>query len=69
VIVIFAVTNLRGVRYGAWLVNVLTVGKLLPLLVFIFVGLFFVDGRSYSFFAFPEVGSLGKASLVLIWLC
>lgn len=67
VIVVFAATNLRGVRYGAWLVNVLTVGKLLPLLVFIFVGLFFVDGRSYSLFAFPEVGSLGKASLVLIF--
>jgi amino acid transporter len=61
------VPNFLGVRYGAWVVNLLTVGKLLPLLLFIFVGLFFVDGRSYSFSVLPSAGSLGKASLVLFF--
>ena len=66
-IVVLAATNLLGVRYGAWVVNLLTVGKLLPLLMFISVGLFFLDGRSYSFVAFPAAGSLGRASLILLF--
>ena len=31
--------NVRGIRQSAWLVNALTIGKLLPLALFIIVGL------------------------------
>lgn len=35
--------NVRGIRQSAWVVNALTVGKLLPLFAFILVGLFFLQ--------------------------
>src|SRR5438132_12624567 len=35
--------NVRGIRQSAWLVNALTIGKLLPLALFIGVGLFFIE--------------------------
>jgi APA family basic amino acid/polyamine antiporter len=34
--------NVRGIRQSAWVVNALTVGKLVPLFVFIMVGVFFL---------------------------
>ncbi len=39
---VLAAVNVRGVRQAAWVVNFFTVGKLLPLLVFIGVGVFFI---------------------------
>jgi basic amino acid/polyamine antiporter, APA family len=43
--IIAAITliNIRGIRQSSFVLNVLTAGKLLPLLVFIVAGLFFVD--------------------------
>jgi amino acid transporter len=35
--------NVRGIRQTSWLVNVLTIGKLLPLAVFVAVGVFWID--------------------------
>ncbi len=35
--------NVRGIRQSAWVVNALTIGKLLPLALFIVVGLFFIE--------------------------
>ena len=40
-----AAINVRGVRQAAWVVDFLTIGKLLPLIVFIGVGIFFVRPR------------------------
>lgn len=59
--------NLVGVRYGSWTVNVLTVVKIIPLLLFVVVGLFFVDGDRYRIFTIPEIGPLRQASLALIF--
>jgi amino acid transporter len=38
-----AFINVRGVRLSAWLINGLTIGKLVPLAIFGLVGLFFVN--------------------------
>src|SRR3954463_16758461 len=38
--------NVRGIRQSAWLVNALTVGKLLPLAIFILVGLRYVNAAA-----------------------
>jgi len=66
-IVILAAVNFAGVRYGAWAINLLTIGKLVPLLIFIAVGLFWLDRGSYSF-RLPASGTaLRSASLVLIF--
>lgn len=42
-IAVLAAVNVRGIRQTAWVVDALTVGKLVPLGVFILVGLPFVD--------------------------
>src|SRR4249920_1280394 len=39
----FAWINVRGIKQASWAVNVLTVGKLVPLAVFIAVGLAFIQ--------------------------
>jgi basic amino acid/polyamine antiporter, APA family len=59
--------NLVGIRSSSRVVNLLTVAKLVPLLLFISVGLFFVDSSRYSFFALPAMSSLQQASLALIF--
>lgn len=59
--------NLVGVRYGSWTVNVLTIVKVVPLLLFVFAGLFFVDSTRYQILALPDAGPLRQASLALIF--
>jgi basic amino acid/polyamine antiporter, APA family len=59
--------NLVGIRYGSRLVNLLTIAKLVPLLLFISVGLFFVDSSRYDFFSLPEMSRLQQACLALIF--
>jgi APA family basic amino acid/polyamine antiporter len=59
--------NVSGVRYGSWLVNLLTVTKLMPLLLFVSVGLFFADHSRYKIFSLSEAEGLRQASLALIF--
>jgi len=59
--------NILGVRYGAWVINLLTMAKLIPLLLFLMVGWFFIEPGSYSLLALPEFTPLARASLVLIF--
>jgi amino acid transporter len=51
--------NLTGVRNTANVTNVFTVAKLLPLLLFISVGLFFLDPGRFTLGATPLSGVLG----------
>jgi amino acid transporter len=62
-----ALLNLYGVRLGSVVVNVLTVAKLVPLLLLVGVGLFFVDGSRIDFLALPAAGSLRQAVLLLVF--
>jgi len=64
---VLAAVNVAGVRYGGWTVNVLTVAKLVPLLVFIGVGLFHADPERYALLARPEATGLRRASLLLVF--
>jgi amino acid transporter len=43
VIAVICWINIRGIRQSAFVVNVLTIGKLVPLAIFIGLGIFFVD--------------------------
>lgn len=58
--------NVRGVKSGARAAVILTWGKLLPLGLFVGVGLFMVD-RSRLVFALPPPGNLGKAALLVLF--
>lgn len=59
--------NLIGVKYGSWTVNVLTVVKIVPLLLFVIAGLFFVDSSRYQILTLPDTGALRQATLALIF--
>jgi APA family basic amino acid/polyamine antiporter len=59
--------NYRGVRYGSWVVNLLTISKIAPLLVFIVAGLFFLSPDRPSAWTLPEPTGLRQAALLLIF--
>jgi amino acid transporter len=59
--------NIRGVREGAGAVTVITFAKLLPLLLFICVGIFFIHVPNLSWTGWPSSKSLGDAVILLIF--
>ena len=72
-IVMFAVygflvlINIRGVRQGAGAVTVITFAKLLPLLLFICVGIFFIHAPNLAWSGWPSSKSIGDAVILLIF--
>lgn len=67
VIAVLAAVNVRGVRFGAWLVETATVAKLLPLIVLVAVGLWSVNPDDVRLSAFPAASALGRTAIVLIF--
>lgn len=61
------VVNLVGVRQSAIMTNIFTAGKLIPLFVFVAVGVFFVQPANFSFEAVPGYGDFSSAVLLLIY--
>jgi APA family basic amino acid/polyamine antiporter len=66
-LVLMAAVNVRGVSAGARMAVVLVVAKMLPLMFFISVGVWFVDGSRLIVFAAPHRGALGQAALLLLF--
>ncbi len=67
VVAALTAVNLIGVKQSALMTNVFTAGKLIPLIVFAVVGLFFVDAGNFSFDTVPEYGAFSSAVLLLIY--
>jgi amino acid transporter len=67
VTLVLAGINIRGIKQSSMVVNVLTVGKLTPLFLFIVVGIWFVDLGHFN--SMPEVSmaQFGTAALLLIF--
>jgi amino acid transporter len=65
VFVTLTLVNYLGIRPGVWSINLLTVGKLLPLLLFCAVGLFHLGARPPA--APLAAVSLQQAALLLIY--
>src|SRR6478672_1783012 len=59
--------NIRGVRQGASAVTAITGAKLLPLLLFICVGIFFIHVPNLAWSGWPSSKSLGDAVILLIF--
>src|SRR5881398_153131 len=59
--------NVRGVRTGAGAVSVITLAKLLPLLLFVCAGIFFIHPANLTWSAWPGSKSLGDAVILLIF--
>jgi amino acid transporter len=62
-----AAANIGGVRLTALVTNILTIGKLIPLVLLIVVGAFFVDARSLSLAVPPSYATFSQAALVLVF--
>jgi len=59
--------NIRGVRQGARLSVVTTVGKLLPILFLVAVGAFAAQGANLQWSGLPPTSRLGEAALLLFF--
>jgi basic amino acid/polyamine antiporter, APA family len=59
--------NIRGIKQSKWVVNVLTIGKLVPLVLFILAGVWFIDPERFTNMPPVATGQLGTALLLLIF--
>jgi amino acid transporter len=59
--------NFIGVRQSTILTNVFTVGKIVPLIVFVGVGVFFIDPANFTFAKSPSYTDFSAAVLFLIY--
>ena len=67
IIVGLAIVNLVGVRQGKWTVNLLTIAKLLPLMLFIAAGLPAMDTSRIGLAGAPPGGSVREAAFLLVF--
>ena len=67
VVIVLAVINLLGIRQAAIVSNVFTVGKLVPIILFIAAGLFFVSPQAYTFGPAPTTGAFSQSVLLLVY--
>ncbi|NNF00432.1 MAG: amino acid permease, partial [Pyrinomonadaceae bacterium] len=59
--------NIVGVKESTRMTNVLTIGKLTPLFLFVVVGMFFIQPANFDFSISPEMDVFANAILVLIY--
>jgi basic amino acid/polyamine antiporter, APA family len=62
-----AIVNIRGVRQGTRLIEIVTVAKLLPLIILVAVGAFFLDASNLRWTRTPSLGEVGRTSIVLFF--
>ena len=67
VVLVITVVNVLGVRQTAVLTNIVTAGKILPLLAFVAIGLFFLQPENFSFETVPTTVSFSAAVLLLVY--
>jgi amino acid transporter len=64
---ILATVNVRGVKPGVRLVEVMTVAKLLPLLILVVVGIWRIDPAYLRWPGMPAPAAIGQTAIVLIF--
>jgi APA family basic amino acid/polyamine antiporter len=62
-----AAINIRGVKLGARLVELVTAAKLLPLLVLVGAGIWFIHPEYLRWPATPSAAAVGRTAIVLIF--
>lgn len=67
VVVGLTAVNIVGIKQSAAVTNIFTVGKLVPLFIFIAIGIFFVQPDNFTFDAVPEYAAFSSAVLLLIY--
>jgi amino acid transporter len=66
-VLIFGILNFRGIKLGAWAVNVFTLAKIAPLVLFIAIGIFYVSAERFHPFWTAGQGTLGHAIFFALW--
>ena len=67
IVIAITAVNIRGIRQSAWVVNVLTIGKLTPLIIFIALGLAHVSRSALEPAAALTWTQVSTAALLLIF--
>ena len=67
VVGLITIVNLLGIRESAIMTNLFTVGKLVPLILFAAIGMFFLYPAHFNFAAVPEYDKFAVAILPLIY--
>jgi amino acid transporter len=67
IIAVLAAINVLGIRQSAWVVNTLTIGKLLPLALFILVGVTALGKGGFEIHGLPSGADLSNSALLLIF--
>jgi amino acid transporter len=67
IVLLISLINIAGVRNAAIVSNLFTVGKLIPLLLFIAVGLFFIHPEPYTLGTAPGYGAFSASCLLLVY--
>ena len=63
----WSLVNIRGVSLGTRLNSIATVAKLLPLVLLVVVGAFFIDGKNLQPEQWPTAADVARTSLLLIF--
>jgi APA family basic amino acid/polyamine antiporter len=67
VVIVLAFINLLGIRQAAIVSNAFTIGKLVPIIIFIATGLFFLNPQAYELGPPPTTGSFSQSVLLLVY--
>lgn len=67
VVAVLATINLLGIRQAAIVSNIFTIGKLIPIIVFIAAGLFFLNPQAFALGPRPASGAFSQSVLLLIY--
>ncbi len=67
VVSFIAFVNFIGVRKSTIVTNIFTVGKLVPILIFVAVGAFFIQPENFNFSVVPGYDNFSGAVLLLIY--
>ena len=66
-VLVLTTINVLGVRQAAIVSNVFTIGKLVPILIFVATGLFFLNPQAFTFAARPPTAAFSESVLVLVY--
>jgi len=67
VVLALSLVNIVGIRQTTIASNVFTIGKLIPLLIFVAAGLFFLNRGAFAFGPAPSTGAFSQSVLLLVY--
>lgn len=67
IVSVLALINILGIRQAAIVSNAFTIGKLVPIIIFIAAGLFFLNPQAFEFGPSPSAGAFSQSVLLLVY--